>query len=239
MPGCFIDDPQERPHRSLRSAVQQGPNGAVRLRHRRPTRHGRDAAPSPSHRSARAQALIDSRPRGPTRRSWLTASTGCSRGRALCSCCTARPRRRSRTAERRAEGHPMNISAALHPPADRDRSLLMVGLLLCGLVAYPLLPVAALPNVNYPTIQISRAVARRRSADHGVHGRHAARAAAQPDSRRHPADLVERTRRHHDSPCSSSCRAPIDSAAVDVLAAINAASPFLPPTSRIRRRSGR
>jgi multidrug efflux pump subunit AcrB len=33
--------------------------------------------------------------------------------------------------------------------------LLMVGLLLCGLAAYPLLPVAALPNVNYPTILVT------------------------------------------------------------------------------------
>src|SRR5712672_279881 len=33
--------------------------------------------------------------------------------------------------------------------------LLMAGLLLCGLATYPLLPVGALPNVNYPTIQIS------------------------------------------------------------------------------------
>ena len=31
----------------------------------------------------------------------------------------------------------------------------MVGLLVGGLVAYPLLPVAALPNVNYPTLQIT------------------------------------------------------------------------------------
>jgi hydrophobe/amphiphile efflux-1 (HAE1) family protein len=34
-------------------------------------------------------------------------------------------------------------------------ALLMVGLLVGGLVAYPLLPVAALPNVNYPTLQIT------------------------------------------------------------------------------------
>ena len=33
--------------------------------------------------------------------------------------------------------------------------MLMVGLLLGGLAAYPLLPVAALPNVNYPTLQVS------------------------------------------------------------------------------------
>jgi hydrophobe/amphiphile efflux-1 (HAE1) family protein len=34
-------------------------------------------------------------------------------------------------------------------------ALLMVGLLLDGLVAYPLLPIAALPNVNFPTIQVT------------------------------------------------------------------------------------
>ena len=31
----------------------------------------------------------------------------------------------------------------------------MVGLLLGGLVAYPFLPVAALPNVSYPTLQVT------------------------------------------------------------------------------------
>jgi multidrug efflux pump subunit AcrB len=31
----------------------------------------------------------------------------------------------------------------------------MVGLLVGGLVSYPLLPVAALPNVNYPILQIT------------------------------------------------------------------------------------
>src|ERR1700720_2120652 len=34
-------------------------------------------------------------------------------------------------------------------------SMLMVGLLLLGLAAYPLLPVAALPNVNYPTLSVT------------------------------------------------------------------------------------
>jgi HAE1 family hydrophobic/amphiphilic exporter-1 len=34
-------------------------------------------------------------------------------------------------------------------------ALLMVGLLVGGLIAYPLLPVAALPNVNYPTLAIT------------------------------------------------------------------------------------
>src|SRR5437867_12551922 len=52
----------------------------------------------------------------------------------------------------------MNISAPFiqRPIAT---ALLMVGLLVGGLVAYPLLPVAALPNVNYPTLQVTAQLA--------------------------------------------------------------------------------
>ena len=48
----------------------------------------------------------------------------------------------------------MNVSA---PFIQRPVAtvLLMAGLLLLGLAAYRLLPVAALPSVNYPTIQVS------------------------------------------------------------------------------------
>jgi hydrophobe/amphiphile efflux-1 (HAE1) family protein len=48
----------------------------------------------------------------------------------------------------------MNISSPFiaRPVAT---ALLMVGLLLLGLAAYPLLPVASLPNVNYPTISVT------------------------------------------------------------------------------------
>jgi hydrophobe/amphiphile efflux-1 (HAE1) family protein len=48
----------------------------------------------------------------------------------------------------------MNISSPFiaRPVAT---ALLMVGLLLGGLVAYPLLPIAALPNVNFPTLQVT------------------------------------------------------------------------------------
>ena len=48
----------------------------------------------------------------------------------------------------------MNISAAFieRPVAT---VLLMVGLLLGGLATYRLLPVASLPNVNYPTLQVT------------------------------------------------------------------------------------
>ena len=34
-------------------------------------------------------------------------------------------------------------------------SLVMVGILLAGLIAYRLLPTAALPQVDYPTIQVA------------------------------------------------------------------------------------
>jgi HAE1 family hydrophobic/amphiphilic exporter-1 len=48
----------------------------------------------------------------------------------------------------------MNISAPFirRPIAT---ALVMVGLLVGGLIAYPLLPVAALPNVNYPTLTVT------------------------------------------------------------------------------------
>src|SRR5215813_14814051 len=48
----------------------------------------------------------------------------------------------------------MNISA---PFIQRPIAtvLLMAGLLLCGLAAYPLLPVSPLPDVNYPTISVT------------------------------------------------------------------------------------
>jgi HAE1 family hydrophobic/amphiphilic exporter-1 len=48
----------------------------------------------------------------------------------------------------------MNISAPfIHRPI--ATALLMVGLLVGGLVSYPLLSVASLPNVNYPTLQVT------------------------------------------------------------------------------------
>ncbi len=42
-------------------------------------------------------------------------------------------------------------------------SLLMAGVLLVGLVSFPLLPVAPLPQVDFPTIQVSAAAAGRQS----------------------------------------------------------------------------
>ena len=67
--------------------------------------------------------------------------------------CTAR-RHRKQPHKRTAGADPMNISAPFirRPIAT---ALIMVGLLVGGLVAYPLLPVASLPNVNYPTLSVT------------------------------------------------------------------------------------
>src|SRR5262249_16352600 len=53
-----------------------------------------------------------------------------------------------------ADAHPLNISApfSARPIA---AALLMVRLLLGGLAGYALLPIGALPNVNYPTLQVT------------------------------------------------------------------------------------
>src|SRR4051794_13104086 len=61
----------------------------------------------------------------------------------------SRPPRRSRRAERA-----MSISTPFirRPVAT---SLLMAAILLVGIAAYPLLPVAPLPRVEFPTIQVS------------------------------------------------------------------------------------
>src|SRR6201999_3899884 len=106
-------------------------------------------------------------------------------------------------------------------------ALLMIGLFLCGLGAYRLLPVAALPNVDYPTIQISAQLP-------GADPQTMASSVATPWEQQ-LSQIPGVTQ-----PTSSSALGfvsmtaqfdlsrTVDSAAVDVLAAINAASPFLP-----------
>ncbi len=120
----------------------------------------------------------------------------------------------------------MNISAPFiqRPVAT---ALLMVGLLLCGLVTYGLLPVAALPNVNYPTIQIS---AQLPGADPQTMASSVATPLEQQLSQ--IPGLTQLTSSSALGVTTLSAQfelsRTVDSAAVDVLAAINAASPFLP-----------
>jgi hydrophobe/amphiphile efflux-1 (HAE1) family protein len=120
----------------------------------------------------------------------------------------------------------MNISAPFiqRPVAT---SLLMVGLLLCGLAAYRLMPVASLPNVDYPTIQIS---AQLPGADPQTMASSVATPLEQQLSQipgiaqltsSSALGFVQLTAQFQ-------LDRSVDSAAVDVLAAINAASPYLP-----------
>ncbi|MBO0759281.1 MAG: efflux RND transporter permease subunit, partial [Bradyrhizobiaceae bacterium] len=104
---------------------------------------------------------------------------------------------------------------------------LMAGLLLGGLVAYPLLPVAALPNVNYPTIQITAQLP-------GADPQTMASSVATPLEQQ-LSQIPGVTQLTSSSALGFTqltvqfeLSRTVDSAATDVLAAINAASPNLP-----------
>jgi hydrophobe/amphiphile efflux-1 (HAE1) family protein len=121
----------------------------------------------------------------------------------------------------------LNLSAPfiLRPVAT---TLLMVGLMLCGLAAYPLLPVAALPNVNFPTIQISAQLP-------GADPQTIASSVATPLEQQ-LSQIPGVTQLTSSSALGTAqltvqfaLSRTVDSAAVDVLSAINAASPYLPP----------
>jgi multidrug efflux pump len=120
----------------------------------------------------------------------------------------------------------VNISAPfIHRPI--ATVLLMVGLLLCGLVTYRLLPVAALPSVNFPTIQVTAQLP-------GADPQTMASSVATPLEQQFSqipgvtqltsASALGFTQLTVQFELSRD----VDSAATDVLAAINAASPFLP-----------
>src|SRR5258708_3758577 len=120
----------------------------------------------------------------------------------------------------------MNISAPFiqRPIAT---ALLMAGLLLCGLVTYRLLPVAALPNVNFPTIQIS---AQLPGADPQTMASSVATPLEQQLSQIPGLTQLSSSSALGVTTLSAQFELSrtVDSAAVDVLSAINAASPLLP-----------
>jgi len=120
----------------------------------------------------------------------------------------------------------MNLSAPFirRPIAT---ALLMVGLLLCGLAAYRLLPVSALPNVNYPTIAVT---AQLPGADPQTMASSVATPLEQQFSQipgviqlisSSALGITQLTIQFELS-------RDVNGAAEDVLAAINAASPYLP-----------
>jgi len=105
--------------------------------------------------------------------------------------------------------------------------LLMAGLLLCGLATYRLLPVAALPNVNYPTILIT---AQLPGADPQTMASTVATPLEQQLSQMPGVTQLTSTSALGVTSVTVQFELSrtVDSAAVDVLAAINAASPYLP-----------
>jgi hydrophobe/amphiphile efflux-1 (HAE1) family protein len=105
--------------------------------------------------------------------------------------------------------------------------LLMAGLLLCGLATYRLLPVAALPNINYPTILIT---AQLPGADPQTMASTVATPLEQQLSQIPGVTQLTSTSALGVTSVTIQFELArtVDSAAVDVLAAINAASPYLP-----------
>ena len=105
--------------------------------------------------------------------------------------------------------------------------LLMAGLFLLGLAAYRLLPVAALPSVNYPTIQVSAQLP-------GADPQTMASSVATPLEQQF-SQIPGVTQLTSSSALGVTqltiqfdLSRDVDSAAEDVLAAINAESPYLP-----------
>jgi len=121
----------------------------------------------------------------------------------------------------------MNISA---PFINRPIAtiLLMVGLLLCGLASYRLLPVASLPNVNYPTISVTAQLP-------GADPQTMASSVATPLEEQFGQipGIVQMTSSSTLGFTSVTVQFDlsrnVDGAAADVLAAINAAGGQLPP----------
>jgi HAE1 family hydrophobic/amphiphilic exporter-1 len=120
----------------------------------------------------------------------------------------------------------MNISAPFiqRPIAT---ALLMVGLLVGGLVCYPLLPVAALPNVNYPTLTVT-------AQQPGTDPQTMASSVASPLEQQF-SEIPGLTQMTSSSALGYvqitlqfDLSRPIDGAVSDTLSAINAASAYLP-----------
>ena len=114
----------------------------------------------------------------------------------------------------------------------------MAGLLLCGLATYRLLPVASLPNVNFPTIQVS---AQLPGADPETMASSVATPLEQQISQLPGVTQLSSTSALGSTQLTVQfdLSRSVDSAAVDVLSAINAASPDLPLGIPIRRPSAR
>ena len=143
-------------------AVQPGPNGPLSMSSRR-TRRSRSRPVQVGRRRQRRQT------RG---------LSGLDAGERVVTQQPVPPRAGSRAVQRAHEHF-----RAVRPPPDRD--LAVDGRASCssGLVVYPLLPVAPLPQVDFPTIQVSAQLPGASPGDHGLLGGAAARVPVRADPR--------------------------------------------------------
>ncbi len=131
-----------------------------------------------------------------TRRRSFTSFSTISRSASRASHRSPKPRSSVHASLRTsAGGAGMNISAPFirRPVAT---TLLTVAIAIAGAIAFNVLPVSPLPQVDFPTISVSASLARSQRGDHGLLRRHAAGAAVRPHRRRHGDDLREQSRHH-------------------------------------------
>ena len=134
--------------------------------------------------------------------------------------------RAARPAARGARHEPLG---AVHPPAGRDHAARRSRSRSPGVVAFTVLPVSPLPQVDFPTISVAASLPGRERRDHGRDGRDAARAPV----RRASPGITEMTstqpaRHARAITLQFDLSRNIDGAARDVQAAINAARSYLP-----------
>ena len=121
----------------------------------------------------------------------------------------------------------MNLSALfIRRPV--TTTLLMLGILVFGAMAYRQLPVSDLPNVDFPTIQVSAALPGASPETMAAAGRAAAREAVRGDRRPDVDELDQHAGQHQHHAAVRSDRN-IDAAAQDVQAMIARAARALPP----------
>ena len=92
---------------------------------------------------------------------------------------------------------------ALHPPAGRHHAADRRRWRWPGAIAFRFLPVSPLPQVDFPTIQVSASLPGAESGDHGDLGGRAAGAPVRAHRRRHRDDLDQLPRVDEHRRCSS------------------------------------
>ena len=121
----------------------------------------------------------------------------------------------------------MNLSAPFirRPVAT---TLLTAAIALAGAVAFRVLPVSPLPQVDFPTISVERRFAGSQSRDHGLFRRHSSGAAIWENRRHYGDDVVQQLSGTTSVTLQFDLNRDINGAARDVQAAINAARSYLP-----------